>query len=139
MENHEPTEGNHKPAQDKLHPSDLGETKDFDQLKFNKEENSFEIDVKGHDKNYDHPLPYDTAAPDGEDMNSTYDESNPYIGDEYDTKEALQNEMEDPSMRVEDSKKYIQVDAVDKILARTPEDLRDDLDEEGYPKNDTPS
>ncbi len=130
---------NQKPAQDKLHPTELGETKDFDQLSFNKEENSFEIDVKGEDKNYDHPLPYDTAAPDGEDMNSTYDESNPYIGDEYDSKKELQNEMGDPSMRVENSKEYIEVDPIDKILARTPEDLRDDLDEEGYPKNDTPA
>lgn len=129
---------NQKPAQDKLHPTDLGETKDFNELKFNKDENSFEIDVKGEDKNYDHPLPYDTAAPDGEDMNSTYDESNPYIGDEYDTKEELQNEMEDPAMRVEDSREYIEVDPIDKILARTPEDSRDDLDEEGYPKNDQP-
>ena len=130
---------NKKPAQDKLHATDLGETKDYDQLKFNKEENSFEIDVQGKDKNYDHPLPYDTAAPHGEDMNSTYDESNPYIGDEYDSKKELQNEMEDPSMRVEHSKKYIQVDPADKLLARTPEDLRDDLDEEGYPKNDMPA
>ena len=41
-------------------------------------------------------------------------------------------------MRIEDSKEYIEVDPIDKILARTPEDSRDDLDEEGYPKNDKP-
>lgn len=128
-----------EPAKDKLHATELGETKDFNELKFNKEENSFEIDVKGEDKNYDHPLPYDTAAPGGEDMNSTYDESNPYIGDEYDSKEELQNEMESPAMRVEESDDYIAVDPIDKILAKTPEDLRDDLDEEGYPKNDLPT
>jgi hypothetical protein len=32
---------------DKLHPTDLGETKDFDNLSYDKDKNSFVLDVKG--------------------------------------------------------------------------------------------
>ena len=41
-----------KPANDKLHPSDLGETKDFNDLSFDKNKQSYEFDVKGEDKDY---------------------------------------------------------------------------------------
>jgi hypothetical protein len=30
----------------------------------------------------------------------------------------------------------VELDPIDEILSHTPEDDRDDLDEEGYPKND---
>ncbi len=42
--------GEGKGSGDKLHNSDLGETKDFNQLSFNKEKNSYELDVKGDNK-----------------------------------------------------------------------------------------
>lgn len=132
---------NQKPAKDKLHASDLGETKDFNELSFNKDKNSFEFDVKGEETSYDHPLPYDTSAPNGEDSISTYDEANPYVGNEYDQKAQRQidEQLDDNGMRVDDTGESVLLDPADKILAQTEEDFRDDLDEEGYPKNDLPS
>lgn len=130
--------GNDKRATDKLHNSDLGETKDFNQLSFDKNKNSYELDVKGEDKDYDHPLPYDTTAANGGDDNSAYDEANPYIGDEYASKtEQQESDLDDLGMHV-DNGNIVEVDPEDEFLARTPEDDRSDLDEEGYPINDTP-
>lgn len=127
-----------KKANDKLHPTDLGETRDFDNLSYDKAKNSFELDVKGEEKDYDHPLPYDTSAPNGEDSISTYDEANPYNGSEYDEDEQLGETMESAAMRIEDGEN-LELDPEDELLARTPEDDRDDLDEEGYPINDQPA
>ncbi|PYF72434.1 hypothetical protein [Pedobacter nutrimenti] len=127
-----------KRANDRLHGSDLGETKDFNNLSYDKEKNSFEYDVKSDDPDYDHPLPYDTTAANGADENSAYDEANPYVGDEYASRETqIQEGLEDLGMRVDD-KRVIEVKPEDEFLARTPEDDRPDLDEEGYPLNDTP-
>jgi hypothetical protein len=125
-------------AGDKLHSSDLGETKDFNDLSFNKEKDSYEFDVKGPDKDYDHPLPYETTAENGGDDNSDYDEANPYIGDEYANKEEQQeSDLDDLGMHIDDGD-IVELDAEDEFLARTPEDERTDLDEEGYPINDDP-
>ena len=129
---------NQKPAQDKLHDSNLGETKDFNELSYNKDKNSFEFDVKGEEANYDHPLPYDTSAPNGEDSTSTYDEANPYVGNEYDPHGQVDEQLEDNGMRVDETGESVLLDPADKILGQTEEDFRDDLDEEGYPKNDLP-
>ena len=76
---------NQKPANDKLHPSDLGETKDFNDLSFDKEKQSYEFDVKGEDKNYDHPMPYETGPTGAVNDDSTFDEANPFVEDEYAT------------------------------------------------------
>jgi len=123
---------------DKLHDSDLGETKDFTNLSFDENSNSFELDVKGDDPEYDHPLPYDTSAPNGEDDNSDYDEANPYVGDEYDTKEKqIESGLDDLGMHVDNGESII-LCPEDELLAKTPEDERTDLDEEGYPINDSP-
>lgn len=129
---------NQKPAQDKLHNSDLGETKDFNELSYDKDKNSFEFDVKGDEADYDHPLPYDTSAANGEDSISTYDEANPYIGNEYDQKGLVDEQLDDNGMRVDETGESVLLDPEDKILAQTEEDFRDDLDEEGYPRNDLP-
>jgi hypothetical protein len=127
---------NNRPATDKIHSTDLGETKDFNELSFDKDKNSFELDVKGEDKDYDHPLPYDTTAANGGDDNSDYDEANPYIGDEYASKkDQYESDLDDLGMRIDD-REIIKLDAEDEFLARTPEDDRTDLDEEGYPIND---
>jgi hypothetical protein len=127
-----------KGSGDKIHNSDLGETKDFNQLSFNKEKNSYELDVKGPDKDYDHPLPYDTTAENGGDENSDYDEANPYIGDEYATREEKRKaELDNQGMHI-DHGEIVEVNEEDELLARTPEDDRTDLDEEGYPLNDEP-
>jgi hypothetical protein len=121
-----------------LHPTDLGETKDFDNLTFNKEKNSYEYDVKGEDTTYDHPLPYDTVATGAIDDNSTYDEANPYVGDEYENTQA-RPQINEMGMRIDEKGTSVLLSKEDALLARTSEDDRDDLDEEGYPKNDAPN
>ena len=132
------SENNSHKAQDKIHDSDLGETQDFNELSFDADKNSYELDVKGPDKDYDHPLPYDTTAANGGDDNSDYDEQNPYIGDEYArNQDKAENTLNDLGMHV-DNGESVEVDPVDEYLSRTPEDDRDDLDEEGYPINDAP-
>ena len=60
------------------------------------------------------------------------------VGDEY--RRANDVEVPDPAidefgMHI-DSGKIVELDPIDEELSRTPEDDRDDLDEEGYPKND---
>lgn len=125
-------------ANDKLHPTDLGETRDFDNLAYDKEKNSFEFDVKGEDAQYDHPLPYDTSAPNGEDSMSTYDESNAYVGSEYDEDKERDERLDEAGMHIDNSGEIVALSPEDEILSRTPEDDRDDLDEEGYPVNDRP-
>ena len=128
-----------KPANDKLHPSDLGETKDFNDLAYDKDKQTYEFDVKGADKDYDHPMPYETVAAGAIDDNSTYDEANPYIGDEYASNEEKANDqLEELGMHVDSTGDSVLLSPEDELLARTPEDDRDDLDEEGYPKNDAP-
>lgn len=122
---------------DKLHPTDLGETKDFDNLAYDKDKNSFVFDVKSPEKEYDHPLPYDTSAPNGEDSISSYDEANPYIGSEYNDEEQIGENLEEAGMHI-DNGEIVILAPEDELLARTAEDEREDLDEEGYPINDTP-
>ncbi len=124
-------------SKDKIHPPNLGETKNFKDLSYDEGKNSFEYDVTGNDKDYDHPLPYDTSAPNGEDFSSTYDESNPFLGAAYDTEKDLNERLDEAGMRI-DNGESVEISPEDEILARTPEDDRDDLDEEGYPVNDRP-
>lgn len=124
-------------ANDKLHSMDLGETKDFENLSYDKDKNSFEFDVRNNDTDYDHPLPYDTSAPNGEDSVSSYDEANAYASSEYDDEKQRDENLEDSSMRIDDED-ILKVNPEDEILSRTPEDDREDLDEEGYPLNDRP-
>ncbi|MCY1512666.1 hypothetical protein D9M68_471360 [compost metagenome] len=127
-------------ANDKLHPSDLGETKDFNDLSFDQEKQSYELDVKGRDQQYDHPMPYETVAAGAIDDDSTFDEANPYVGDEYATnKEKIKDKMDELGMHVDGSGESVEISPEDRILSRTAEDDRDDLDEEGYPKNDSPN
>ena len=111
---------------------------DTGNLNFNVDEESFEYDVKGSDPDYDHPDPYNTAVKNGADMDSTYDEANPYSVDEYIPNESLETDVEQLGMHIDDGK-IVEIDPIDDILSRTPEDNRSDLDEEGYPKNDRPN
>lgn len=131
-------ENNNRKAQDKIHPAELGETKDFENLSFDEERNTFEVDVKGEDKDYDHPFPYKTSSDNGADFNSDYDEANPFVGDEYDNKaDQAEQTLDNMGMHV-DNGESVEVAPEDEFLARTPEDERNDLDEEGYPVNDSP-
>jgi len=127
---------NENTDRDRTLKDELGETIDKEQLKFNADTNSFEYDVKSDDPDYDHPDPYNTAVKNGGDFDSTYDEANPYDAvDEYIPNESLEDDVDLLGMHV-DNGESVDVDPIDEILSRTPEDERDDLDEEGYPKND---
>ena len=116
----------------------LGETINNEQLSFNADENSYEFDVKSDDPDYDHPDPYNTSAKNGEDAISTYDESNPYAVDEYIPNESLETDVDKLGMHIDSTGNIVDLDPIDEVLGHTPEDDRDDLDEEGYPKNDRP-
>src|SRR3546814_15806966 len=72
-------------------------------LKYNDEEDSFELDVDSHVKNYQHPSQYDTAAEDGDDMDSDWDEANQYVGNEYDEK-SFASEIEKQEMHIDEGK-----------------------------------
>lgn len=121
---------------DRTLKDDLGETIDKEQLKYNADNNSFEYDVQSDDPDYDHPDPYNTSVKNGADMDSTYDEANPYDAvDEYIPNESLEDDVDLLGMHV-DNGEITELDPIDEVLGRTPEDNRDDLDEEGYPKND---
>jgi hypothetical protein len=121
---------------DKILKDDFGETIDVEDLSYNADEDSFEYDVKSDDPDYQHPDPYNTSVKNGEDMNSTYDEANPFDAvDEYIPHESLETDVDKLGMHIDDGK-IVELDPTDRILSHTPEDDRDDLDEEGYPKND---
>ncbi|TCK85647.1 hypothetical protein C8N28_0959 [Albibacterium bauzanense] len=105
-------------------------------LKYNAEEDSFELDVEGDDDDeYTHENPYDTVAEDGDDMDSDWDEANLNVGAEYE-EFTEEEEVEKLGMHI-DRGQIVELDPLDEKLAETPEDKRSDLDEEGYPKNDT--
>jgi hypothetical protein len=112
---------------------DLGELKD--NLHYNKEDDSFELDVDSEDGEYDHPDPYETSVKNGGDADSDYDQANPTAVHEYDKHASLETDVDNLSMHI-DNGDIVNVDPIDKELALTPEDKRDDLDEEGYPIND---
>ena len=116
----------------------LGETINKEQLNYNADNNSFEFDVKSDDPDYDHPDPYNTSARNGEDSISTYDESNPYAVDEYIPNQSLETDVDKLGMHIDSKGSIVDLDPIDEVLGHTPEDDRDDLDEEGYPKNDRP-
>lgn len=118
--------------------SELNNTDDTENLNYDEATNSYEFDVKGDNPDYDHPDPYDTSAKNGEDMDSTYDEANPYdVNGEYDANRSIETDADLLAMHIDDGK-IVETSPRDAALAHTPEDDRDDLDEEGYPKNDTP-
>ncbi|ADY52845.1 hypothetical protein Pedsa_2296 [Pseudopedobacter saltans DSM 12145] len=107
-------------------------------LNYDEEQNSFELDLapdKSTDKDYQHLDPYETTAPNGDDFNSDYDEANPFIGDEYDKNASLETNVDALGMHISDDEDLTLTEE-DIEDAKTPEDYRDDLDEEGYPKND---
>jgi len=121
---------------DKQLKDDLGAEVDKDNLSYNEEENSFELDVDSDDADYDHPDPYNTSVKNGADFDSDYDEANITAVDEYHrVNEAKDPDVEEFGMHI-DSGRIVDLDPVDELLAHTPEDDRDDLDEEGYPRND---
>ena len=116
---------------------EIGATSDKEDLSYDPEKDSFELDVKSEDEDYDHPDPYTTSVRNGSDSDSDFDEANITANDEYhrandDASEVP--ETDEFGMHI-DSGKIVQLDPLDEELSMTPEDNRDDLDEEGYPKH----
>ncbi|HWK59430.1 MAG TPA: hypothetical protein VNQ80_18955 [Parapedobacter sp.] len=127
-----------KPPVIPLDVADTDETREptGEDLRYNETEDSFELDPETADREYRHPQPYNTAAPEGEDDNSTYDEENPYTPNEYrDKRSEMKGELEELDATVTDEQ-LTQLDEVDEQLANTSEDARGDLDAEGYPRRD---
>jgi len=122
---------------DKKLKDDLDSETSAHDLKYDPEKDSYEIEIASDDPDYDPPALFETAAPGGSDFNSDYDEANPYdtLG-EYDKNRSLETDVEGLGMHIDDGK-IVELDAVDEALSHTPEDDRDDLDEEGYPKDDS--
>jgi len=125
-------------SNDKIHSTTENSEINKENLSYDETKQSYELDVKGEDADYDHPMGYETVAVGAKDDDSTYDEANPYVGDEYASDDEIANDnLEELGMHV-DNGESVKLSAEDEILARTPEDNRDDLDEEGYPINDEP-
>src|SRR5690606_23520048 len=126
-----------KPPVIPLDVTDTDETREptGEDLHYNEAEDSFELDTETADTEYRHPEPYDTAAPEGEDDNSTYDEENPYTPNEYRDKQGeVKGKLEELDSEVTGDR--LALDETDERLAATPEDERSDLDDEGYPLRD---
>ena len=104
-------------------------------LKYNAKADSFELDPETEDQEYQHPSPYDTAAIEGQDYNSLYDEENVYTQDESDNEtDALENQLE----QIE-ADRIIESDLLeddDEQLTDKKEDKNPNVDQEGYPKKD---
>src|SRR6185312_5590644 len=99
----------------------LGEESDVENLNYNAEDDSFEYDVESEDPDYDHPDPYHTSAKNGSDINSTYDEANPYdTADEYIPNESLEDDVDQLGMHIDSKGKIVDVDPIDDVLSRTP-------------------
>jgi len=114
---------------------DLNMEVNIDDLLYDEEKNSYELDVKSDDPDYIHPDPYDTAVDNGGDADSDFDEANPTAVHEYDKEVGLESNLDELGMHIDDGK-IVELLPIDEELSKTPEDDRDDLDEEGYPKND---
>ena len=112
---------------------DLNMQTNINDLAFDQEKNSYEMDVIGDDPEYVHHDPYDTAVKNGGDAFSDFDEANPTAVNEYDKNASLETDLNVLAMHVENEDDII---AEEESFSETPEDNRDDLDSEGYPKND---
>lgn len=112
----------------------MGETTGED-LKYNAQEDSFELDPETEDEEYQHPLPYDTSAPSGEDDNSSYDEENIYTRNEYQDKMTILDEQLEESETDRVLESY-ELEDRDEQLTNQEEKKSPEEDEEGYPKRD---
>jgi hypothetical protein len=104
-----------------------------DDLAFDENKNSYEMDVIADDPDYIHHSPYDTTVENGSDARSDFDEANPTAVNEYNKNASLESDLDDLAMHVQTEEDIIEDE---ESFSETPEDNRDDLDREGYPKND---
>ena len=107
----------------------------IDDLSYDELKNSYEMDVESDDPDYTHSDPYDTAVENGGDADSDFDEANPTAVNEYNKDASLETDLDGLGMHI-DNGDIVETQPLDEKLSRTREDDRDDLDEEGYPKND---
>jgi hypothetical protein len=124
---------------DKEMKDELGAETGAGDLAYDPEKDSFELDVTSRDEDYDHPDPYITSVRNGSDFDSDFDEANITANDEYLRANDIANEVPEAGefgMHI-DSGSIVQLDPLDEELGMTPEDSREDLDEEGYPKNNS--
>ncbi len=126
---------NDKTDRDQALKDELNMEVNIDDLAYDENKNSYELDVENTDPDYQHHDPYDTAVENGGDFDSDFDEANPTAVDEYDKNASLENDLDSLGMHIDEGD-IVDVSPIDEELARTEEDDRDDLDEEGYPRND---
>ncbi|MBE8722464.1 hypothetical protein [Sphingobacterium pedocola] len=132
-----PRNDNNNPPAERLDERDNQETPEStgEDLQFNDAEDSFELDAESENNPYQHPLPYETAAPQGADNNSTYDEENIYTPSEYrDKLKEAERELDDLDEEIKDGS--LQLDEVDEVLTQIRDDQPEGIDEEGYPTKD---
>ncbi|RZK50407.1 MAG: hypothetical protein EOO99_01840 [Pedobacter sp.] len=127
---------NKNPKKDAPNLDESKVQQDYDQnLIFDEEKQSYTYDVDDKDAVYDHPLPYESVSTGAANDDSTFDEANPYVGNEYEANHIPEDPVEmEYGMHVDDGK-ILNTSKKDRLLSQTEEDNRDDLDAEGYPKN----
>jgi hypothetical protein len=104
-----------------------------DDLAFDENKNSYELDVIADDPDYIHHNPYDTAVENGSDARSDYDEANPTVFNEYNKNASLETNLDVLAMHIQGEDDPL---SAEESFSETDEDNRDDLDQEGYPRND---
>ncbi|MBE8721326.1 hypothetical protein C4F40_11380 [Sphingobacterium sp. Ka21] len=107
---------------------------EVDDLSFDEEKGSYKLDVDDDDPDWDHPADYATISEGAEEDSSEYDNSNPLVGNEYAELDELKEQNLSRSNMHVTSEENLKVSKRDDELSQTEEDYRDDLDEEGYPK-----
>lgn len=117
-------------------PEEDEEEYEISNLAYDEEKGTYINDVNDNDEDWDHPANYSTISIGATNDDSSYDVSNPYVGSEYADIDELNDEnLENEGMHITNIKN-LKTPRIDKELARDEEDLRTDLDEEGYPKRD---
>ncbi|GGH24489.1 hypothetical protein GCM10011418_32440 [Sphingobacterium alkalisoli] len=115
-------------------PNDDENLLEVDDLSFDEEKGSYELDVDDDDPDWDHPADYATISEGAEEDSSGYDNSNPLVGNEYAELDELKEQNLNRSNMHITSEESLKVSTRDEELSQTEEDFRDDLDEEGYRK-----
>ena len=106
-------------SNDKIHSTTENSEINKENLSYDETKQSYELDVKGQDADYDHPMGYETVAVGAKDDDSTYDEANPYVGDEYARNEEIADDnLEELGMHI-DNGESVKLSPDDEILART--------------------
>lgn len=105
-------------------------------LKYNEQAGSYELDAETEDSDYQHPDPYPTAARGGRDHSSTYDEANPFTQDVYQDPQVDPSSLDD----LVDASTERELEALDRVddelVDPKPLDERDPLGDKQIQKDD---